>query len=100
MYNFFNFFETEGKMDIGGADVITIQETKLTLKQTHPKYITSPPCVPIGCTRQGGGLIPLIRDNIVDIPSTINTHNTEIQMVKVDINNIKHITITNIYIHP
>ena len=23
------------------------------LKQTHPKYITSPPCVPIACTRQG-----------------------------------------------
>ena len=23
------------------------------LKQTHPKYITSPPCVPISCTRQG-----------------------------------------------
>ena len=28
-----------------------------------------------------------------DIPSTINTPNTELQMVKVHINNIKHITI-------
>ena len=46
----------------------------------------------------------LIRDNITltttDIPSTINTHNTELQMVKVHINNTKRITIANIYIPP
>ena len=52
----------------------------------------------------GGGLITLIRDNIIftttDIFSTINTHNTELQMVKVHINNTKHIRITNIYIPP
>ena len=51
-----------------------------------------------------GGLITLIRDNITftttDIPSTINTHNTELQMVKVHFNNTKHITIANIYIPP
>ena len=35
-----------------------------------------------------------------DIPSTINTHNTELQMVKVDINATKHITIANICIPP
>ena len=50
----------------------------------------------------GGGLITLIRDNITfttsDIPSTINTHNTELQMVKVHMNNTKHITIANMYI--
>ena len=49
-----------------------------------------------------GGLITLIRDTITfptaDIPSTINTHNTELQMVKVHINNTKHITFANIYI--
>ena len=33
-----------------------------------------------------------------DITPTINTHNTELQMVKVHINNTKHITIANIYI--
>ena len=52
----------------------------------------------------GGGLITLIRDNITftttDISSTINTHNTELHMVKVHINNTKHITIANIYITP
>ena len=54
--------------------------------------------------KAGGGLITLIRDNITftttDIPSTINTHNIELQMVKVYINNTKHITIANIYIPP
>ena len=43
-----------------------------------------------------------IRDNITftttNIPSTINTHNTELQKVKVHINKAKHITIANIYI--
>ena len=50
----------------------------------------------------GGGLITLITYNITftttDIPSTITTHNTELQMVKVHINNTKHITIENINI--
>ena len=54
--------------------------------------------------KAGGGLITLISENITftttDIPSTINTHNTELQMVKVYINNTKHITIANIYIPP
>ena len=51
-----------------------------------------------------GGLITLIRDNktftITDIHSTIYTHNTELKMVKVHINNTKHIAIANIYIPP
>ena len=54
--------------------------------------------------KAGGGLITLIRDNITftttNIPSTINTHNTKLQMVKLHINNTKHITIANIYIPP
>ena len=54
--------------------------------------------------KAGGGLITFIRDNVTftttDIFSTINTHNTELQMVKVHINNTKHTTIANIYIPP
>ena len=54
--------------------------------------------------KAGVGLITLHRDNITftttDIPSTINTHNTELQMVTVHINNTKHITIANMYIPP
>ena len=50
--------------------------------------------------KAGGGLITLITFTTTDIPSTINTHNIELQMVKVHINNTKHITIANIYIPP
>ena len=54
--------------------------------------------------KTGGGLIILITDNITfttrNIPSTINIHKTELQMVKVHINNTKHITIANMYISP
>ena len=42
----------------------------------------------------------LITFTTTDILTTINTHNTELQMVKVHINNTKHITIANIYIPP
>ena len=66
------------------------------LKQTHVRVDM--------LHKAGGGLISLIRDNITfvtaDIPSTINTHNTELQMVMVHINNTKHITIANMYIPP
>ena len=86
-------------------DTITIQGKNLTPKAKTPKYITSLPFPPKGRRRRGrGGLITLVRDNIAltitDIPSTINTHNTQLQMVKVHINNTKHITIANIYIPP
>ena len=57
-----------------------------------------------GLYKAGGGLITPIRDNITFtttyIPSSINTLNTELQMVKLHINYTKHITITNIYIPP
>ena len=69
------------------------------LKPKHPKYITSQQCAPIGCTRQGVGLLHSL-ETTSHSPSTINTHNTELQMVKVHINNTKHITIANIYIPP
>ena len=80
------------------AAIITIQETKLTKKHNFTTVHTD------RLRKAGGGLITLIRDNITftitDIPSTINTHNTELQVVKVYINNTKHITIANIYIPP
>ena len=86
------------------ADIITIQETKLTPKAKTPKIHNFTAVRTDRLHKAGGGLITLIRDNITftttDIPSTINTHNTELQMVKVHINNTKHITIANIYIPP
>ena len=84
------------------ADIITIQETNLTPKAKHPKYFTTVRTDRLH--KAGGGLITLIRDKITftttDISSTINTHNTELQMAKVHINNTKHITIASIYIPP
>ena len=81
------------------ADIITIQETLFTPKANTPKVHNF---TTVRADKAGGGLITLIRDNITftttDIPSTINIHNTELQMVKVYINNTKHITIANMYI--
>ena len=84
------------------ADIITIQETKLTSKSNTPKVPTYTTVRADRPHKSGGGLITLIRDNITftptDIPSTINTHNIELQMVKVHLNNTKHITIADVYI--
>ena len=86
------------------ADIITIQETKLTSKSNTPKVPTYTTIWADRPHKSGGVLIMLIRDNITftptDIPSTINTHNIELQMVKVHLNNTKHITIANVYIPP
>ena len=86
------------------ADIITIQKTKLTPKVKTPKVHNFTTVRNDMMHKTGGGLITLIRDNITfnttDIPSTINAHNTELQMVRVQINNTEHITIANIYIPP
>ena len=86
------------------ADIIKIQETKLTPKAKTPKVHNLTTVRMDRLHKAGGGLISLIRDNITftttDIHSTINTHNTELQMVMVHTNNTKHITIANIYIPP
>ena len=82
------------------ADIITIHETKLTPKANTPNVHNFTSVRADKLHKAGGGLITLIRDNITftttDIPSTINTHYTELQMVKV--HNTKHVTIANIYI--
>ena len=84
------------------ADIITIQETKLTSKSNTPKVTSYTTVRADRPHKSGGGLITLIRDNITftptDIPSTITTHN--IEMVKVHLNNTKHIIIANVYIPP
>ena len=86
------------------ADIIPIQETKFTPKAKTPKIHNFTAVRTDRLHKSGGGLITLIRYNItfttIDMHSTINTHNTEFQMVKVNINNTKHITIANIYIPP
>ena len=64
------------------ATIITIQEPKLTPKANTPKVHDFTTVRAVRLHKAGGGLITLIRDNITftttDIPSTINTHNTEL----------------------
>ena len=76
------------------AKINTIQETKLTPKAKTPKIHNFTAVRTDRLHKAGGGLITLIRDNITftttDIPSTINTHNTKLQMVKVHVNNSRH----------
>ena len=84
--------------------IITIQKTKHTPKAKTPKVHNFTTVCTNRLHKAGGGLMTIIRDNITftttDIPLTINIHNTKFQMVKVHINNTKHITIANIYIPP
>ena len=84
------------------AYIFTIQESNLTPNAKTSKVHNLTTVRTDRLHKAGGGLITLIRDNITftttDIPSTINTHNIEHQMIKVLINNTKHITIANIYI--
>ena len=64
------------------ADIITIQETKLTPKANTPKVHNFTIVRTDSLHKAGGGFITLHRDTITftttDIPSTINTHNTEL----------------------
>ena len=77
------------------ADIITIQEPRLSPKVNTLK-INFTTVRADRLDKAGGRFIILIRDNITftttDILSTINTHNTELLMVMVHINNTKHIT--------
>ena len=54
--------------------------------------------------KQGGELITLIKDDItftnINIPNAINTHNTELQLIKIHIGKTKHITVANTYFPP
>ena len=85
-------------------DIITIQETKPTQKAKTPKI---PHYTTIHTGRehkQGGGLITLIKDDItftnINIPKSINTHNTELQLIKIHIGKTKDITVANSYFLP
>ena len=72
------------------------------LKPKHQKYITSQQCAPIGCTRQEVGSSHSLETTSHSLQQAylrLLIH-TELQMVKVHINNTKHITIANIYIPP
>ena len=90
------------------ADIILIQETKVTpkAKQKHPKKcIPSPPCVLIGCTKQEVCSLLSSETTLHSLQQTYlrpiihTTQNFKGQHIK-HINSTKHITIANIYIPP
>ena len=73
------------------------------LNQILPKYQHTRLFEPTGHTSQGWAYHSHQRQHNIhstDIHLTINTHNIELQMVKVHLNNTKHITMANVYIPP
>ena len=86
------------------AGIIAVREARLTPEAKTPKIHGFTAVRTDRLHGVGGGLITLIGDNAAftatDMPSTIDTHNTELQMVKVHIGNTKHITMANIYVPP
>ena len=83
-------------------DIVTIQETKLTQKAKTPKI---PHYTTIRTDKRAQarrGLITLIKDDITftNINKAINTHITELQLIKIHIGKTKHITVANTYFPP
>ena len=64
------------------VDIITIQETKLTPKANTPKVHNFTTVRADRLPKAGGEPITLIIFTTTDIRSTINTHNTELQMAR------------------
>ena len=66
--------------------------------------VTAPPLVGCVVWSQGGGLITYIKSDTtfthIKTPQTINTDNTETQLLKIHTKHFKDITIANIYIAP
>ena len=85
------------------ADIITILETKLIPKAKTPNVHNFTTVSTDRLHNAGVGSshsLETLTVTTTDIPSTINTHSTVLQIVKVHINKTKHITISNIYIPP
>ena len=72
------------------------------LNQTHQKYITSLPCVPIGSTRRKKSSLETVLHSLQQTTFVhyYTQHRTSNGQGKVHINDNKHITIANIYIPP
>ena len=86
------------------ADIIKIQETKLTPKQTHPKYITLPPCVPGCCIWQEVGSLHSLEITLQSQQQTYlrpSIHTTpNFKWSRYTLITLNIITIANMYIPP
>ena len=87
-------------------DIITKQETHRNLKHKNTSLYHHTTIRTDGEHKQGGGggLITLIQSDIpftnIHISKTINTHSTELQLVKLHIGKTKHTTVANTYFPP
>ena len=85
-------------------DVVTVQESKLNKTSRIPKIPNYTAIRTDRQHKQGGGLITYIKSDTtfthLKTPQTINTDNTEIQLLKIHTKHFKDITIANIYIAP
>ena len=84
-------------------DVVTVQESKLDQTSRTPKIPNYTAIRTDRQHKQGGGLITYIKSDTtfthLKTPQTINTDNTEIQLLKIHTKHFKD-TIANIYIAP
>ena len=86
------------------ADIITIQETKLTPRARTP-IIEDFTAVRLDrAHKAGGGIITYIRNNIpfstICLPSSIKQEATELQLVRIHLSNKKLLHLANLYIAP
>ena len=85
-------------------DVVAVQESKLNPASRTPKIPNYTAIRTDRKHKQGGGLITYIKTDTtfthLKTPQTINTDNTEIQLLKIHTKHFKDITIANIYIAP
>ena len=86
------------------ADIITIQETKLTSNSKTPKINNYTEIRKERTYNKGGGLLTYIKNNITftndKIPQNINQKLIEIQLVTIHLTPTKKFEIANIYIPP
>ena len=86
------------------ADIIAIQETKLTPKARTPS-IENFTAVRLDRTHKtGGGIITYIRNNIpfstINLPNSIQQEATELQLIRIHLSNKKLLHLANLYIAP
>ena len=85
-------------------DVVAVQESKLNPASRTPKIPNYTAIRTDRKHKQGGGLITYIKSDTtfthIKTPQTINTDNTETQLLKIHTKHFKDITIANIYIAP
>ena len=86
------------------ADIITVQETKLTNTSKSPILPGYTAIRKDRTYNKGGGLLTYVKNDITfsnnDIPPHINPQNTELQIITVHLSQTKNLKIANLYLPP